>query len=313
MRLIPALTGLLVAGALSLATRAEGARVSPCDLTFPSDTSVAWTCVTIRKDESLESLFGDRWMDVARFNRIDRRHASPGLRIRVPQRLDAIECFSPMPQRYALADSESQFVLIHLSEQFLGAYEHGRRVFSAPITTGRTGDPTPTGLFRITAYDRNHHSSRYRIAQTNRPYPMHYGLRFHVDASGVSYWIHGRDVPGVAASHGCIGLYDEAMQKQCYGQPDEPALADARWLFEWVVGSQGDTTSIGTMEGPRVLIVGSPPKVRIREVERPIGGNGNRAPDERLQADMNPVRWIELLCPQTVFTSWLSHRASERE
>lgn len=264
MKVISGLSGLLVAGALSLGSRAEGAAVSPCDLTHPSDTAVVWTCMTVGRGESLESLFGVRWRDVARFNRIDRRHAIRGTRIKVPQRLEAIECFSPMPALYAAADSEAQFVLVSLAEQFLGAYEHGRRVFSAPITTGRAGNTTPSGMFRITAYDHDHHSSLYRIAGTNRPYPMHYGLRFHVAASGVSYWMHGRDLPGFAASHGCIGLYDEAMQKQCYGRPDEPALADARWLFEWVVGTKADTTGIRTIEGPRVLIVGSTPRAGRR-------------------------------------------------
>ena len=31
-----------------------------------------------------------------------------------------------------------------------------------------------------------------------------------------SYWIHGRDVPGFPASHGCVGLYDEQMQFDYY-------------------------------------------------------------------------------------------------
>jgi hypothetical protein len=221
-----------------------------------------WTCRTVGKGESLESLFGNQWMNVARFNRIDRRHIMRGTRIKVPQRLEAIECFSPMPVRYAPADSDSQFVLVDLSEQFLAAYEHGRRVFSAPITTGRAENPTPSGMFRIAGYDRTHSSSLYRMTHTNRPYPMNYGLRFHVADSGASYWIHGRDLPGVPESHGCIGLYDEAMQKRCYGQPDEPALADARWLFEWVVGATTDTTGMQSIEGPWVQIVGSPPKVR---------------------------------------------------
>ena len=262
MRLMPALTGWLLAGAFVLSPAAWGAKPSPSDLDYPSDASVAWVSRTIGKGESLESLFGERWLDVARFNRIDRRHAVRGTRIKVPLRLEAIECFSPMPARYPPADGDSQFVLVDLSEQFLGAYEHGQRVFSAPIATGRADHPTPSGRFRITAYDRNHHSSRYRIAQTNRPYPMHYGLRFHVTASGVSYWMHGRDLPGIPASHGCIGLYDEAMQKQCYGEPGEPALADARWLFEWVIGARADTSGFGTIQGPLVLVVGSVPKRR---------------------------------------------------
>ncbi len=29
-----------------------------------------------------------------------------------------------------------------------------------------------------------------------------------------AFWIHGCDLPGYPASHGCVGLYDEEMQKK---------------------------------------------------------------------------------------------------
>ena len=60
------------------------------------------------------------------------------------------------------------------------------------------------------------------IEGTDRPYPMNYALRFYVNRTGMSYWIHGRDLPGYPASHGCIGLYDEPMQKEQYGIPKDP-------------------------------------------------------------------------------------------
>ena len=44
--------------------------------------------------------------------------------------------------------------------------------------------------------------------------------------------IHGRDLPGYPASHGCIGLYDEPMQKEQYGVPGDPELNDAKRRFE---------------------------------------------------------------------------------
>jgi hypothetical protein len=46
-----------------------------CEVHHPSDAMVEWDCRTIRAGESLEALFGGYWIDVARFNRIDRRHA----------------------------------------------------------------------------------------------------------------------------------------------------------------------------------------------------------------------------------------------
>ncbi len=80
-------------------------------------------------------------------------------------------------------------------------------------------------------------------------------------ADGVSYWIYGRDLPGYPASHGCIGFYDEPMQKEQYGIPTDPELNDAKRLFEWVLGgeAQGDEV-ISLSDGPRVHIIGHAPK-----------------------------------------------------
>ncbi len=61
-------------------------------------------------------------------------------------------------------------------------------------------------------------------------------LRFFVTRGGVSYWVHGQDVPGYSTSHGCVGLYDEAMQKAYYGVPQDPEWDDAKRLYEEVVG-----------------------------------------------------------------------------
>jgi hypothetical protein len=254
------LIGAGLAAVMLLAAPAAHAVPSPCDLRYPSDERVEWDCETLRRGQTLESRFGDRWPDVARFNRIDRRHAGPGVRLKVPRRLEAVDCFTPLPAEYLEAVADSKFVLVDLTEQFIGAYEHGKLVFSAPITAGIPSNPTPAGDFRITAFDRQHVSSRYFIEGTTQPYPMHWGLRFHVAPSGVSYWIHSRDVPGYPASHGCVGLYDETMQKACYGNPRDPVLDDAERLYRWAVGGRPDDGLMHALpEGPRVEIVGRAP------------------------------------------------------
>ena len=46
----------------------------------------------------------------------------------------------------------------------------------------------------------------------DRLYPMNYAFQFFVDREAISCWIHGRDLPGFPAFHGCIGLYDGTMQ-----------------------------------------------------------------------------------------------------
>ena len=67
-------------------------------------------------------------------------------------------------------------------------------------------------------------------------------------------------MPGYPASHGCIGLYDEPMQKEQFGVPKDPELNDAKKLFEWVLGGEvEDNRVIPLPRGPRVHIIGQAP------------------------------------------------------
>ncbi len=245
----------------SVAAAAPFAMEPLCDIHFPSDDRIAWECRTIGKKETPASLFGDYWQDVLRFNRMDRRHFVRGKSIKVPKQLETIKGFTPMPATYPPAAKEEKFILIDQSEMFLGAYEYGRLAFSSPVAVGVEGHRVPNGEFRIDAIDRRHESDQYPIETTDTPYPMHYGLRFYVDKlMWLTYWLHGRDLLGVPASHGCIGLYDEEMQKQYYETPRTPVLTDAKRLYQWVVGTRRDTGRFQKIkEGPRVLIVGTPP------------------------------------------------------
>ncbi len=238
-------------------------RPSPCKVRHPSDAGVEWDCRRLKKGEMPERLFGERWKDVARFNRIDRRHSRPGISLKVPRRIGEIAGYTPMPAVYSPGENAAKLILVDLSEQFLGAYEFGRLVFSAPVTTGEKGNETPKGSFRITAWHSRHRSTLYPIEDTDISYPMTYALRFHVNRAGTSFWIHGRDLPGYPDSHGCIGLFDEAMQKRYYGFPREPALEDAKRLFEWVIAPRQDDGKFHVLEeGPLLLIDGSPPVPR---------------------------------------------------
>ena len=77
----------------------------------------------------------------------------------------------------------------------------------------------------------------------------------------MSYRIHGRDIPGYPASHGCIGLYDESMQQGQYGVPKDPELNDAQRLFLWVLGSESDDDRVIPFpRGPLVHIIGQAPR-----------------------------------------------------
>jgi hypothetical protein len=249
--------------------------MSLCEVRFPSDTPIEWNCVKLTREDTPEKLFGDYWQDVLRFNRMDRRHFYGGISIKVPVRLEEIKGFTPLPAFYPEAATEDTFILVDQSEMFLGAYEHGRLVLSFPAAVGIEGHRVPNGEFRVDAVDRRHTSNMYTVEEVGGFYPMHYGLRFFMDKSlptTPSYYIHGRDMPGYPASHGCIGLYDEEMQIEYYRDYDrkvygkdyhelkEPLLQGAESLYRWVVGRHADNGKFHKIGyGPRVLIIGAPP------------------------------------------------------
>ena len=233
---------------------------------YPSLARVPWTPRFIRPHEILESVYGDDWVTVARFNRIDRRHVYPGMTIKEPSDLAAARDYTPLPAEYGPARGHDKYILIDITEQWLGAYEGGRLVFSMPAATGKKGTETPTGLFRVSARHRNHTSSLYQTDSGDEQYPMDNAIRFHIDENAVAYWIHARDLPGRPASHGCVGLFDEAMQHRVYGFPDEPVLLDSEKLYEWAVGEEEYEDDTGEQEeledGPVVEIVGANPVYR---------------------------------------------------
>jgi len=181
--------------------------------------------------------------------------------IKRPERIADVKNFNPMPLFYEPARNHAKYILISVTEQWLAGYEYGRLKLSFPAATGTEKNPTPLGLFKIDAHDRWHTSSLYKVKDYDVQYPMDYALRFHIQ-DGVSYWIHARDLPGRPASHGCIGLLCEPMQKRTYGAPDAPVMDDAAALYRWVVEfEEGEgQTEYGIIEnGPVVEVTGDFP------------------------------------------------------
>jgi len=233
---------------------------------YPSQKNMKWHGRFIKPHETLETMFGSDWQLVARFNRIDRRHVYPGMTLKVPDNLADVRGYSPLPQFYEPAQRHEKYIVVSLTEQWLGAYEYGKLKFSTPAATGRTGFETPTGLFRITARHKNHTSSLYRTDNDEAQYPMDNAMRFHVAADGVGYWLHARDIPGRPASHGCIGLFDEAMQNRMFATPEKPVLLDSQKVYAWAVGEEEFGDDSGNLEeledGPIVEVIGQNPVYR---------------------------------------------------
>jgi hypothetical protein len=231
---------------------------------YPSLKGIRWHTHFVNPNETLETLFGADWVSVARFNRVDRRHIYPGMTIKVPESMSDIRRYSPLPHQYDPARRHEKYILVDITEQWLGAYEHGMLVFSAPAATGKAGTETPTGLFRIDARHLTHTSSLYKTADDEEQYPMDNAMRFHIGQDNVSYWLHARDLPGKPASHGCIGLFDEEMQNRVFGTPQKPVLLDSQKLYNWAVGEADYDDDFGELEeledGPMVEVRGALPR-----------------------------------------------------
>lgn len=279
--LIILITALLVTFmVLRVPTNTSGPAASPADkgledlsrVEYPSLKTISWHDHFIVPGESLESLFGADWIWVARFNRIDRRHVYPGMTLKFPDRIADIRGYTPLPQRYKPAARHEKYILVDITEQWLGAYEHGKLVFSVPAATGKAGTETPVGLFHIDARHLTHTSSLYKTANDEEQYPMDNALRFHIDQDNVSYWLHARDLPGRPASHGCIGLFDEEMQNRVFDTPQNPVLLDSQKLYEWAVGEEEYGDDYGELDeiedGPVVEVRGTLPRYLDRSPNR---------------------------------------------
>ena len=270
-----AITLIVLLGITCLPSVAAEKIRSLCEIHYPSDYLYEWDCVKVTSKDSPYKLFGKLWRDGLRFNRMDRRHFLAGMSVKVPRRMEEIRGFSPMAQYVPEGEREPRLILVDQNEMFLGAYEFGTLVFSTPVAVGVEEYRLRNGSYRVDAVDPIHESSLYPMEGTDRAYPMHYALRFHVDKKEdgwTSYWIHGRDVPGYPASHGCIGLYDEEMQQKYYGEPAKPLLMDARKLYQWVVGYQDTGAFQWFRNGPAVIIMGEPqpPVYGARPAANPV-------------------------------------------
>lgn len=230
---------------------------------YPSMEKIRWKAHFVRPQDSMERLFEKNWVAIARFNRLDRRHFYPGMTVKIPENIEDILDYTPMPATHEKARRHPRYLLLNITEQWLGAYEFGKLAFSMPAATGTEKHLTPIGLFRVEAYHKKHTSSLYRTHKGDAQYPMDYALRFHLDKERVSYWIHARDLPGRPASHGCVGVFDETMQRRVYGTPDKPLLEDAKKLYAWAIGellfAEDDGTPKLLPNGPPLEITGELP------------------------------------------------------
>ncbi|WP_317153663.1 L,D-transpeptidase [Sphingopyxis indica] len=122
--------------------------------------------------------------------------------------LETIERLKPGEYIWApdIAPTGPVLIIVSLANQRAVAYRNGVPIGVSTVSTGKPGYETPTGIFTILQKDVDHRSNLYDDA------PMPYMQR--LTWGGVA--LHGGNLPGYPASHGCIRL-PLGFAKQLYG------------------------------------------------------------------------------------------------
>lgn len=158
-----------------------------------------------------------------------------------------------------LALSGPLVMIISLPEQTLSAYRNGIRIAYSSISSGVKGRSTPTGVFTILEKEVTHFSNKYHHA------PMPYMQRLSWE--GVA--LHGGDLPGYPASHGCIRLPRE-FAKKLYS-------VTTRGTTVIVVDEKHPQPTIATQAGILLANADSEPDV-ARPLETEFEWNPERSP-----------------------------------
>ncbi|MFL9582768.1 L,D-transpeptidase [Stenotrophomonas sp. AB1(2024)] len=111
-------------------------------------------------------------------------------------------------------------LVVSLDEQRAYVYRNGIAIGLSTISSGKAGHETPTGVFTILQKDKDHKSNLYNSA------PMPYMQRLTWD--GIA--LHGGNLPGHPASHGCVRL-PQAFAQKLFGETrrgDTVVVADAK-------------------------------------------------------------------------------------
>lgn len=140
--------------------------------------------------------------------------------------------YSPFPMTFDWATPYERLLLVDKRAQAFAAYEGGALVRWGPVSTGRQGMQTPSGLFHLTWRSLGRHST------VDPDWYMPWYFNFQ-NSRGLSF--HQFALPGRPASHACVRLLER----------------DAKWLFEWGESWTLDERGWTVLDpGTPVLIVG---------------------------------------------------------
>ncbi|MGB0119833.1 MAG: L,D-transpeptidase [Solirubrobacterales bacterium] len=140
------------------------------------------------------------------------RHGQTWIRVRIPMRPNGRIGWV---RRFALGPlyQVNTKLVVNRSRGAAALYRHGRRIWKAPVGTGKQNTPTPPGTFWV--------REKFATRDAQGPYgPVAFGTS---DYSVLTDWpgggvigIHGTDQPGLIPgrpSHGCIRVRNGAIRR----------------------------------------------------------------------------------------------------
>jgi hypothetical protein len=187
-----------------------------------SHPDLSWTERVISEEELLALERSDPSLDLntsreilSRLNTKEsfyiREDIREGRKLKVPRDFSAYRDWTPMPVRLPEKFHAPKLILVVKDLASIGWYESGVLVGDSLACTGKLGQDTLAGSYRVEEKDAGHTSSSYPNDFGTRAW-MPFSLRIYE-----AVWIHAGNVFGAHCSHGCVTL------------PIEKAQA----LFEW--------------------------------------------------------------------------------
>lgn len=162
----------------------------------------------------------------------------------------------------ALAPRGPLVIVVSLPAQRAYVYRNGVRIGASPVSTGKPGHDTPSGIYTILQKHREHYSNLY----DNAPMPFMQRLTW----DGVA--LHAGRVPGYPASHGCVRL-PRAFAEQLFAvtTPGTVVVIAAEKTFPPTVTSPGLFAPVDARTGLPTPAPASP--------DAPLEWFPERAPD----------------------------------
>jgi lipoprotein-anchoring transpeptidase ErfK/SrfK len=119
---------------------------------------------------------------------------------------------------------EPIMAIVSIKSQQVTFYDADGWILRAPVSTGTTGRETPAGVFAIIEKDKDHHSTLYDDAWMPNMQ--------RITWNGIA--LHGGQLPGYAASHGCVRMPYDFAEK----------LFEKTWIGMRVIISPNDAAPV---------------------------------------------------------------------